>query len=159
MNLELNFRKTELVFDVFLFALGALLFQQSAVAKVTVEEPLNASVYGMIISGLFLVALLVRFIKLLKDKQAGEEQTVVRHAPLILFAAVFALVYTICIIKVGYYVSTLVYTTVMITILREKEERTAKNLILTVVGCLAFTVVLYFIFKTFKVYLPNAWLI
>ena len=160
MDLQLNFRKSELVFDVFLIALGGVLFWQSAITKATVEEPLTAAMYGMAISGLFLVMMLARFFKMVASKQAEDDSKfVINHFALIVFAAAFALAYTIGIVKVGYYVTTLIFTTVMIMILREKEERTAKTWIITVTGCLLFTVALYFLFKTFKVYLPNAWLI
>lgn len=160
MNLQLNFRKSELVFDVFLIALGGLLFYQSAITKATVEEPVTAAMYGMVISALFLIALLVRFFKLAAAKKTEDEKDIViNHFPLIMFSTVFALAYTLGIVKIGYYVSTLVFTTIMIMVLREKEERTAKSWIVTIIGCLIFTIALYFLFKAFKVYLPNAWLI
>lgn len=160
MNLHLNFHRAELVFDIFLTAVGGTLFYQSAITKATIDEPVTAAMYGMAISALFLAVLLMRFFKLIAGrKQEDENSIVINHFPLIVFSAIFALAYTIGIIKIGYYVSTLVFTTVMITVLREKEERTAKNGIITAIGCLLFTVGLYFLFKAFKVYLPNAWLI
>lgn len=160
MNLQLNFRKAELVFDIFLIAIGGILFYQSAITKATIEEPVTAAMYGMVISALFLIALLMRFFKLAANKQSGDgKNVVINHFPLIMFSTVFALAYTIGIVKIGYYVSTLVFTSIMIMVLREKEERTAKSWIVTIFGCLIFTVALYFLFKAFKVYLPNAWLI
>lgn len=159
MNLHLNFRKAELVFNIFLIAIGGVLFYQSAITEATIEEPMTAAMYGMIISALFLIILLIRFFKLVANKQSeDEEEIAINHFPLIMFSAIFALAYTIGIVKIGYYVSTLFFTTIMIMVLREKE-RTAKNWIITVIGCLVFTVVLYFLFKAFNVYLPNAWLI
>ena len=160
MNAQINFRKAEIIFDVFMIALGGLLFYESAITKATVEEPLTASVYGMIISALFLIALLARFFKLAANKEAEDgKKVVIGHPKLILFAGVFTLLYTIGLIKIGYYVSTFFFSSIMIMILKEKQERTVKTGIITIAGCLVFTVALYFIFKTFKVYLPNAWLI
>lgn len=160
MNLHLDFRKSEIVFNIFLIAIGALLFYQSAITKATIEEPLTAAVYGMIISGLFLVALVTRCAKLIMTKAADKKQELIITRPkLVLFCTAFTVLYTFCIIEVGYYVSTMVFTTLTIMVLRDKEERTAKAWVITTAGCLAFTIFLYFIFQAFKVYLPNALLI
>lgn len=160
MDLHLNFRKAELIFDLFLIAVGGVLFYQSAITKATIEEPVTAAMYGMVISALFLISLVLRLFKVgaSKDSEA-QKDIVIHHFPLISFSAVFVLAYTVGIVKIGYYISTLVFTIIMIMVLREKEERTVKSWITTAVGCLAFTVALYFLFKAFKVYLPNAWLI
>ena len=92
-------------------------------------------------------------------KENTTDKLEIKHPALIFLSILGILLYTFGIIKIGYYVTTFVFTSVMVMALREKENRTLKAAIFTIVGCLLFTLALYFVFTQFKVYLPNAWLI
>ena len=159
--MKLNFRKAEIVYALFFTAIGIVLFYQSSITKATVEEPLTAAVYGMIISALFLVATVSRLIRLLINKKTeGEESAMtIRHPRLIFLLILGTLAYTCGIVEIGYYVVTLIFTAAMVMALRDGGKRTVKAWVITILGCLVFTVALYGIFTAFKVYLPNAWLI
>lgn len=149
----------ETIYLLLLLAFAGLMFQQSSITKSTIEEPLTARVYGMIISALFIVAVATRLVKLIFSKNCKGENPQIDHLGLILFAAVLMLLYTIGILKIGYYVVTVIYLSIMMIALQDKEARTKKNCLLSFVGSLAFAVVLYIVFDAFNVFLPNAWLI
>lgn len=142
-----------------LTAFGGLIFWQSSLTKITVEEPVTARMYGMIISGLFLASTISRLVVVLfsrKNSIEGSKMIVVKEPLLILIACVVMFMYTFGIINLGYYVSTFVYVVFMIMLLRGKEGRSLKTLLFTALGSAAFCGIIYIVFKTFKVYLPNA---
>lgn len=153
-------KKIESYFLVFLFVVAGVFFYMSAITRTTYPEPLTARVYGMIISGLFLLAVATRFIKIQskssKDAKS-EEKFTIGHPMIILISTIAMIVYTVGIIYIGYYTMTFLYTFGMIMMLR--EDRPVKAWIVSALGCLVFTLILYWIFNMFNVYLPNAWLI
>jgi len=150
-------KKMESLFLVFLTAAAGVFFYMCSITKVNLPEPLTARAYGMIISGLFLFAIITRLVKLLMTKEDDGEKFKIAEPKLIAIALVAMIVYTVGIIKIGYYVMTFAYTFLMIMLLR--ETRTKKAWILTAIGCLVFTLALYGVFTVFNVFLPNAWLI
>lgn len=154
----MSFKKVEVYFLLVLIVVGGVMFYMSTITKVTMPEPVTARAYGMVISGLFLLAVITRFLALVgKGGEDDGKKFSIGHPMLIVVSAIAIVLYTLGIIKVGYYVMTFLFMFGMVMILREK--RSVKQWILTAVGCLIFTVALYFVFDAFNVYLPNAWLI
>lgn len=149
----------ETIYLLIFLAFGGVMFWQSSITKSTIEEPLTARVYGMIISALFLFAIITRLVKLIIDKNARSDNPTINHLSLILGASALMLLYTYGILKVGYFVVTAIYLTIMMVVLQDKTERTKKTWLKALGISLAITVVLYFVFDAFNVFLPNAWLI
>ena len=156
----MSLRKAESYFLIFLLVVAGVFIYTSSITKVTIKEPVTARAYGLVISSLFLLTVLTRFIsintKAYKDKDKSGTFKI-DHPRIVLISTIAMIVYTLGIIWVGYYVMTFLYTFGMMMLLR--EDRTTKAWIVTAIGCLIFTVALYWVFTMFNVYLPNAWLI
>lgn len=154
------FRKAESYLLAVLLVIAGVFVYTSSITKTTIAEPVSARDYGLVISSLFLLTVITRFLaintKAYKEKDKSSSFKI-DHPRIILISTIAMIAYTLGIIWIGYYVMTFLYTFGMMLLLR--EGRTAKVWILTAVGCLVFVAALYWIFSMFNVYLPNAWLI
>lgn len=150
-------KAAEKIFLLILIVIGGLLFWGSRGMNAIYEEPLTSELYGELLSGLLIVLCLVRLIMLqAKDhKPETKEKVVVKNIKMIIIQAILAILYTIGITTIGYFVMTFIYLLIMLILLTD-VAKTKKMILKFTFGSAVFTVALYALFTVFKVFLPNS---
>lgn len=150
-------KNVERIFLLALIALGCILFYGSSTVRVSFKEPITAKLYGQALSSILIIVSIIRLAMLSLTKTDNDRKINILNVKLVLLSSLFMIMYTFGISSLGYFVTTYIYMLAMIIILT--DDRSKKALIKNAFGTLVFTVVLYFIFDAFNVFLPNAWLI
>jgi len=153
----MKFKTAEKIFLVLVMIVASILFYGSSIVRIAFREPVTPRLFGQTISGLLFVVCTIRLIKLflLKDNEE-DKRIIIPRINLVITQIALMVLYAICITKIGYFVTTFFYLFGMILLLRDNNSK--KNIVLYGIGSLLFTIGLYFLFKTFNVFLPNAWL-
>lgn len=154
----MTIKKGETIFFSILAAIGAAIFVGAMQTKSFIEEPVSASKYGMVVSGLLILVSLIRIIQNIAamKKDAGKKVTV-SYLKLVLIMGVLMIVYSFGITKIGYFTSTFVLTWISLVILSGQKQK--KDIIKYAVFAVVFCLFLYLMFQLMGVYLPNTPLI
>lgn len=154
----MTIKKGETIFFSILAAIGAAIFVGAMQTKSFIEEPVSASKYGMVVSGLLILVSLIRIIQNITamKKDAGKKVTV-SYLKLVLIMGVLMIVYSFGITKIGYFTSTFVLSWISLVILSGQKQK--KDIIKYAVFAVVFCLFLYLMFQLMGVYLPNTPLI
>lgn len=151
-------KKGETIFFAVLTAIGMAIFYGAMQTKSFIEEPVTASKYGMVVSGLMVLVSLIRIIyNLVTMKNDGTKKVSVEYPKLVIIMGILMIIYSFGITKIGYFTSTFVLT--WISLLMLSGQKTKKDLVKYAVFSVVFCVFLYFMFQLMGVYLPNTPLI
>ena len=151
-------KKGETIFFAVLTAIGMAIFYGAMQTKSFIEEPVTASKYGMVVSGLMVLVSLCRIIyNIVTMKNDGTKKVSVEYPKLVIIMGILMIVYSFGITKIGYFTSTFVLT--WISLLMLSGQKTKKDLVKYAVFSVVFCVFLYFMFQLMGVYLPNTPLI
>lgn len=155
----MTLRKYENLFFLVLAAVGAAVFVGSRNIATLIEEPVTASSYGMLVSGIFTLACFIRIIQNVLAAKKGQDggKLVIAYPKIIIGMCVMIFVYAFGITAIGYFTSTFVFMWVMLVLLGGSKE--VKTIVKYGAFSVVFCVALYFMFKVMSVYLPNTPLI
>lgn len=154
----MTIKKGETIFFSILAAIGAAIFVGAMQTQSFIEEPVSASKYGMVVSGLLIIVSLIRIIQNIATmkKDAGKKVTV-SYPKLVVIMGVLMIVYSFGITKIGYFTSTFVLTWISLVMLSGQKQK--KDIIRYAVFAVVFCLFLYLMFQLMGVYLPNTPLI
>ena len=151
-------KKGETIFFAVLTAIGMAIFYGAMQTKSFIEEPVTASKYGMVVSGLMVLVSLIRIIyNLVTMKNDGTKKVSVEYPKLVIIMGILMIIYSFGITKIGYFTSTFILSWIALIML--SGQKTKKDLVKYAVFSVVFCVFLYFMFQLMGVYLPNTPLI
>jgi hypothetical protein len=155
----MKYKTGEKLFLLAIILIGVILFYGSSIVRVVFAEPITAKLYGQVISGIMIALCIARFIKLQlpSPKSSPDKKLTIPNFNIIVTQAFLMALYTLGITKLGYFVTTFFYLFIMIALL--SDNKTIKSRVTYAIGSAVFTVVLYYIFKAFNIFLPNTLLI
>ena len=154
----MTMKKGETIFFAVLTAIGMAIFYGAMQTSSFIEEPVTASKYGMVVSGLLIIVGLIRIIyNIATMKKDAGKKIVVEYPKLVLIMGILMIVYSFGITKIGYFTSTFVLSWISLVMLsgNKAKKDIGKYALFSVVFC-GF---LYAMFQIMGVYMPNTPLI
>lgn len=157
MQKKVSLRKLENLFFILAFALGAAIFYGSSqVSSFLSSTALSARTYGMIVSGALALAagakLLHSVLGAARRSTSGRAVSFSQIRRLLICAGAMVL-YCYGITNVGYFTSTTLFMFAMLAALAPK--RGWKAVCAYLAGSAAFNVLLFYLFRAMKVFMPN----
>jgi len=151
-------KKGETIFFSILAAIGIAVFFGAMQTQAFIEEPVTASLYGMVVSGLLVAVCLIRIAQniMTMKKDAGAKISIT-YPKLVIIMGVLMIVYSFGITKIGYFTSTFVLSWISLIML--SGQKTKKDIIKYAVFAVVFCLFLFVMFQVMGVYLPNTPLI
>lgn len=151
-------KKGETIFFSILAAIGIAVFFGAMQTQAFIEEPVTASLYGMVVSGLLVAVCLIRIVQniMTMKKDAGAKISIT-YPKLVIIMGVLMIVYSFGITKIGYFTSTFVLSWISLIML--SGQKTKKDIIKYAVFAVVFCLFLFVMFQVMGVYLPNTPLI
>lgn len=156
MRKEVCMRKLENVFFLLAFVIGAAVFCGSAhVSSFLSSTTLTAKAYGMIVSGGLVVVCAAELVRnFMRAKERVPDQRV-GFSQLARMAACAATMIFYCwgITQIGYFTSTTIFLFAMLVTLASRRSWKAVGVYL--VSSVAFNILLFYLFRVMKVFMPN----
>ena len=154
----MTIKKGETIFFSVLAIIGAAVFVGAMQTQSFIDEPVTASKYGMVVSGLLIAVCLIRIAQnvLTMKKDAGAMISVTYPA-LVAIMGVLMIVYSFGITKIGYFTSTFVLSWIALVMLSGQKQK--KDIVKYAVFSVVFCLFLFAMFQIMGVYLPNTPLI
>jgi len=151
-------KKGETIFFSILAAIGIAVFVGAMQTQAFIEEPVTASLYGMVVSGLLIAVCLIRIVQniMTMKKDAGKKISLT-YPVLVAVMGVLMIVYSFGITKIGYFTSTFILSWISLIML--SGQKTKKDIIKYAVFAVVFCLFLFVMFQIMGVYLPNTPLI
>jgi hypothetical protein len=155
----------ENIFVSLLFVMGITLFYANIGLRAAMEEPLPPGVYGLIITGTFCFACMLRLLWInvidpiiarkrnVVEKSDKKSQFKINEPALVVAQMLAMVVYTLGITRIGYFTSMFVY--LFVTMLTLTNKRNVKAIIIYAFGSFCFCLFLKWAFDVFYIMMPN----